>query len=176
MDQFATAREAKEYLIDRILRQAGQDGVSLTDVERKMLYFSESGWTLPDMMAINTQFDQRYTQDEYEDKIAAIVRHLQEGDGDQRRWNDAVGQLRTEDHYLLVLIDGASRPPTSARPPGDILRLILTGCVVAVLSIALMFVLDSHVSNRELSKVLFFVTFIILLAGAMYLNRRTTRR
>jgi hypothetical protein len=175
MEEFLNAREAKEYLIERILSQAAQDGVSLTDVERDMLYFSESGWTLPDMMAINTEFDQRYTQDEYEDKIATIVRHIQEGNADQRRWNDAVGRLRSEDHYLLVLIDGTSQPRTSARPPGDILRLILTGCAVAVLLIGLMFVLDSHISNRELSKALFFVTFIILLAGAMYLNRRATR-
>ena len=140
-----------------------------------MLYFSETGWTLPDMMAINMEFDQRYTQDEYEGKIATIVQHIQEGDADQGRWNDAVARLRSEDHYLLVLIDGASRPPTSARPPGDTLRLILMGCVVAALSIGVLFVLDSHVSNRELSKALFFVTFIILLAGAMYLNRRATR-
>ena len=58
MEQFVTAREAREYLIERVLRQAGQDGVSLTDVERKMLYFSESGWTLPDMMAVNAEFVQ----------------------------------------------------------------------------------------------------------------------
>ena len=175
MEKFATAREAKEYLIERVLRQAAQDGVSLTDVERKMLYFSERAWTLPDMMAVNAEFDQGYSQDEYEDKIARIVRHIQAGDSDRHRWNDAIRRLQSEDHYLLVLIDGASRPPASSRPLGDSLRLILTGCVMAALLFALMFVLDSHVSNKGVSKALFFVTFIILLAGAMYLNRRATQ-
>ena len=175
MEQFATAREAKEYLIERILRQAGQDGVSLTDVERKMLYFSESGWTLPDMMAVNAEFDQGYSQDEYENKIAGIVQHIHEGGADRRSWKDALHLLQSEDHYLLVLIEGASRLRSSSRPPGDMLRLILTGCVMAALLIGLIFVLDSHVSDKGVSRALFEVVFIILLAGAMYLNRRTTR-
>ena len=53
-----TVREAKEYLIDRILSQADRDATPLSNVERKMLYFSESGWTLSDMMAISQEFDQ----------------------------------------------------------------------------------------------------------------------
>ena len=66
MNQFATAREAKEYLVRRILAQAKQDGVPLSDVERDMLYFSETGWTLPNMMTISQNFDQNHDQDEYE--------------------------------------------------------------------------------------------------------------
>lgn len=119
------------------------------------------------MMAVNGEFDQGYSQDEYENKIARIVRHIQEGDADRRSWNVALRRLQREDHYLLALIDGASRLRTSSRPPGDILRLILTACAIAGLLLGLMFVLDSHVSNKVVSKALFFVTFIILVAGAM---------
>jgi len=57
MDPFSSPREAKEFLIARILAQAEHDGVALSDVERKMLYFSETGWTLPDIAAVNDEFD-----------------------------------------------------------------------------------------------------------------------
>lgn len=40
---------------------------------RKMLYFTESGWTLPDIMQVNEQFDREYDQDEYERKMAGII-------------------------------------------------------------------------------------------------------
>ena len=68
MQQFADAREAKEFLVERILSQAERDGVSLSEIERKMLYFSETAWTLPDIMEVNEEFDRRYDQDEYEQK------------------------------------------------------------------------------------------------------------
>jgi len=82
MQRFATVRDAKTYLIERIIAQASQDGITLSDVERKMLYLSESGWTLPDMMAISSEFDQHYDQDEYERKIAKVVQHIRKGKTD----------------------------------------------------------------------------------------------
>ena len=60
MNSFRTVREAKEYLIRRILAQADRDGVPLSDVERNMLYFTETGWTLPNMMEISRDFDRNY--------------------------------------------------------------------------------------------------------------------
>jgi len=60
MNQFATVRDAKQYLIHRIVAQADQDGIPLSDVEQKMLYFSETGWTLPNMMTISREFDETY--------------------------------------------------------------------------------------------------------------------
>ena len=75
MPAFATAREAKQFLIDCIVAQAQRDGVSLSEVERKMLCFSETGWTPPDMAEVNKEFDDHYDQGEYERKIAGVVRN-----------------------------------------------------------------------------------------------------
>jgi hypothetical protein len=105
MDRFPTIRDAKEYLIGRILAQADRDGVSLSDVERKMLYFSETGWTLPNMMVISQDFDRHYNQHEYEDKLGEVIRHVRDyaqGKHGDEDWNEAVNRLRGEDHYLLV--------------------------------------------------------------------------
>jgi hypothetical protein len=161
---FCTVREAKDYLAGRVAEEAKQQGVPLTEVERKMLYFSETGWTLPDMMVVNAEFDRDYNQDEYEEKIGRLVHRIQErqnsGDDQQREeWCCALETFGGEDHYLLILIDGGSkvgdREPSDwgklgswlpdlgsagKRSPGDAGRLILMSIVVtAVLFVAMWF-------------------------------------
>ena len=137
MQQFADAREAKEFLVERILSQAERDGVSLSEIERKMLYFSETAWTLPDIMEVNEEFDRRYDQDEYEQKIAQLVRSIRSGaardEGGRQNWDRAVPALRNEDHYLLVLIDAGA-----GRTFGDVAKLILTALLIASALIAAM--------------------------------------
>jgi len=49
MTRFTSAREAKEFLVAKIAEEAQREGVPLSEVERKMLCFSETGWTLPDI-------------------------------------------------------------------------------------------------------------------------------
>ena len=53
MKAFHTGREAKEFLISELVAEAQRENVPLSDIERKMLYFTESGWTLADI----PQFD-----------------------------------------------------------------------------------------------------------------------
>jgi len=171
MQQFATVREAKEYLIARIVAQAGHDGIPLSEVERKMLYFSETGWTLPDMMQVNAEFDQNYEQDEFEAKIADVVKSIHMRNEDLATWNGAVRRLCDEDHYLLALIDGA-RTPRSKRPPNDILKLLLTACLVIAVAFAVTFFVDSHVSDRAEAKLVGSILFLALLVGAALLTRR----
>jgi hypothetical protein len=171
VQQFTTVHEAKEYLIGRILEQASKDGVSLTDIERKMLYFSESGWTLPDMMAVSSEFDRNCSQDEYEKKIAEIVQHIHKGNEGDSGWNNAVNTLRSEDHYLLVLIGRAPSRP-APRPPGDIPRLILAACLVVAVLFAAMSLVNSHVASRASSRPILYAVFAAALAAAMLFNRR----
>jgi hypothetical protein len=155
MREFGIVREAKDYLAGRIAEEAKRQGAPLTEVERKMLYFSETGSTLPEVMEANAEFDRDYNDVEYEQKIGGLVRRIQERQNleneDQRQeWCSAIEKLRVEDDYLLVLIDmGCSLEPekpsrwgrlgpwlpdlagTGARPPGDTGRLILVAIVVS---------------------------------------------
>jgi len=75
MTAFHIGREAKEFLISEIVEEAQRENIPLSEVEGKMLFFTESGWTLPDMMKVNKDFDRQYDQDEYEHKIARLVSH-----------------------------------------------------------------------------------------------------
>jgi hypothetical protein len=138
--RFSSSRAAKEYLVDRIVAQTKQDGTELSEIERKMLYFTESAWTLPDMTEVSEKFDQEYDQDLYEGKIAQIVRRVHEaaGEVDEETWNEAVAVLSSEDHYLLVLISPKLTRRRAARPPGDRVKLVLTAAlIVAVLMVGI---------------------------------------
>lgn len=138
MNHFPSAREAKEFLVSRIVEEATREGVPVSEIERKMLYFSEGFWTLPDIMKVNDEFEREYDNDEYEKKIAGLIRNahkhdLSEGGEWGDLWSDAIGTLAKEDHYILVMVDqagilvGAGIP---GRPPGDSLRLLATGIAV----------------------------------------------
>jgi len=160
--EFKTEREAKEYLAARIVEEAKREGSPLTEVERKMLYFTESGWTLPDMMAVNEEFERDCDSDEYEQKIGWLAAKIQARDAagseqDQAKWDDAVVKLSDGDHYLLVLI-GTANPSgpvspwlpalseTARRPRGDGIRLILAAIVGSVL-LLLVILLRDYVRN-----------------------------
>ena len=124
-------REAKEFLIFRIVEEAQKEKVPLSEVERKMLYFTESGWTLPDITKVSEDFDGEYDQGEYEKKIAKLVAkaYKQICNGpreDYDRWWSAIHFLQREDHYILVMIRLAG-----LRPRGDQLRLFATALGIA---------------------------------------------
>lgn len=130
MKAFHSGRQAKEFLIFRVIAEAQRENVPLSEVERKMLYFSESGWTLPDMAAIYEEFGRENDQDEYEQKIARLIgkadKHARRESRDEYdAWWAAVRFLRREDHYISVMI-GIS----GLRPAGDQLKLLGAGLAV----------------------------------------------
>lgn len=131
MRAFSSGREAKEFLISRILAEAEQENVILSEVERKMLYFSETAWTLPDIMTVNEDFDRLYDQSEYEKKIAGIIRQAykracKHSPEEYESWRAAIRRLEKEDHYLSVMVTLAG-----LRPRGDQLKLFFAGMGVA---------------------------------------------
>jgi hypothetical protein len=127
MKAFHSGQQAKEFLISQIVEEAQRENIPLSEVERKMLYFTESGWTLPDIMKVSEDFDREYDQAEYERKIAKLVtkadRRIRKSSGDEYdRWWAAIRFLQREDHYISVMIRLAG-----LRPRGDQLRLFVTG-------------------------------------------------
>jgi hypothetical protein len=161
--KFKSIRAAKDYLAGQIVDEAARQNVPLTEIERKMLCFSETGSTPPDMMAVSEEFDRDYDQDEYESKIAWLVREIEARDEtrseeEKEDWYEAVLKLCDGDHYLLTLIDGGNSEnkaipsfsgtmerwmPTwderARREPGDRKRLVLfaLGLTIVILTVAL---------------------------------------
>lgn len=170
MNAFRSGREAKEYLVSRIVAEAQRENVSLSEVERKMLYFSESGWTLPDMTAVSEDFNRENVQDEYEEKIAQLIRkadrQVRKESGDEYdTWWAAIRVLKREDHCILVMIGLAD-----LQPRGDQLKLLGAGLGIAIFFLLAEFVFvkyDIDVSKHMPSPGL--LTFYVCASGVCLL-------
>ncbi len=99
---------AKQFLISRVVEEAESAGVPLSEIETKMLYFSEVHPSLPDISEVNAEFEKSYDADEYETKITALLKNARDRDEKQsdvqgQQWRYAIDALKHEDHYLLVM-------------------------------------------------------------------------
>jgi hypothetical protein len=147
--KFTTIQQAKDFLAKKIESEAEREGMPLSEVERKMLYFSETDQTPADIRTISVAFDRDYDENEYEQKIAALVRTIDarnqtEKSNEQEAWDEAALKLSEGDHYLSVLIArgqenqniGHGFVPTlvtpTIRPPHDRLKLWITAVIVSI--------------------------------------------
>jgi hypothetical protein len=110
---------AKQFLITRVLEEASCEHVQLSEVEQKMLHFTEDYPSLPDIYEVASDFQQNYASDEYENKIAALLtnaRSRDEAKSESRAqvWKDALTVLSKADHYILVMTNQAFRPIDNA--------------------------------------------------------------
>jgi len=134
-------KQAKDFLVQQAGEQAAREKASLSDIEKKMMYFTESDASSCDNPAeTNEEFEAEYDTEEYEAKISKLLHHAYdrlktENPEAKRNWDQAIRTLRKGDHYLLVLWD---IKPRGERPKGDSLRLlgtallIVTGLIIAV--------------------------------------------
>ncbi|MGO9640354.1 MAG: hypothetical protein ACLP1Y_03480 [Candidatus Acidiferrales bacterium] len=111
------AQQAKEFLISQVVDEAKRENVPLSEIERKMLYFTESYDPPPDIMEINDEFERDYDSAEYEKKIAGLlrnarVRNRKESPEAAARWKQAVADISMEDHYIMLML--GHRPKSSS--------------------------------------------------------------
>lgn len=172
MPRFADEREAKEFAIGLIVSEADREGAPLSELERKMLYFSENGWTIPGMPETAQRFESEYDSGQYEKKIAALTKKLQKrlkSDDPKtlKAWLDALKKLSEGDHYLLVLVQADTAPQ---RLPYDFLKLCLTALLIVLVGVGLMALLPEHATGtfaRERSA--FFTWLIAVIAISIFL-------
>jgi hypothetical protein len=137
---FHSAREAKEFLVSRIVEEAQSAGAALSEVERKMLYFSETGWTLPEMDRISEEFDESYDQGKYERRVANLIKRaykhaMRTSEREYEDWWAAIRLLSKQDHYLSVMIRLAG-----LRPRWDRLKLFGASVSAAILLVSVIFI------------------------------------
>ena len=125
-------RAAKAFLVEQAAQQANVENVPLSDLEKRMMCFTESDDTFEDPIKLNEEFEAAYETDEYEAKISGLLRRAykriaNENQEMARQWDGAIRVLRKGDHYLLVLWDQGP----SERPPHDSLKLLGSAIVVS---------------------------------------------
>jgi hypothetical protein len=130
-------REAKNFLVQQTAEQARLEGVALSELEKRMMYFVENEEMREDPIALNEEFEAEYETDEYEAKIhgllhRAYARVEKENPETAPQWKEAIREMSKGDHYLPVLWgDGIVAPNYPAeRPPHDYLKLVGTALLV----------------------------------------------
>lgn len=142
-DKFRAFRQAMDYLVNRIVDEAKLQGTPLTEIERKMLYFSETDPTLRDMPAVSAEFKRNYNEEAYEEKICGLIkkivaRNRRQDHAAQAVWDDAVLKLSKGDYYLLALMGPLPAEPSDGRPNQDIVRLWITAFGIVFGGLAVM--------------------------------------
>jgi hypothetical protein len=99
--------EAKEFLVQQTAEQAALENVPLSDLEKRMMYFTETGECPEDPIALNNAFEAEYDTTTYEKKISLLMaqayrRIKRENPEGLRLWNNAFHVLSKGDHYLLL--------------------------------------------------------------------------
>jgi hypothetical protein len=103
------AREAKDFLVQQTAEQAALENVPLSDLEKRMMYFTESGDCPEDPLALNEEFESHYNQSEYEAKLIALLKNAYQRTKTENslaleQWHAAIKVLNEGDHYLTVLL------------------------------------------------------------------------
>src|SRR6266851_621551 len=134
--------EAKDFLVAQTAEQAALEGVPLSDLEKRMMYFTESGSVPEDPFKLNEEFEAEYDSDEYEAKISRLLHHAyqrlrKENEAARKNWDLAIKCLRRGDHYLLVMCDLA---PSGGRPLGDSMKLLASSLGIIAFAFLVFFI------------------------------------
>jgi hypothetical protein len=183
-------KEAKDFLVQQTTEQATRENIPLSDIEKKMMYFTESDTaSCGNPVELNDSFEAQYDTAEYEAKISRLLHHaynrLKVEDPERiRNWDQAIRTLRKGDHYFLVLWD--LKLP-SEHPTRDFFKLLGIGLLVAVgIAIATLLAAEYKIDLEHFRKDLLvaIVGLFLLVTGVfrvlyrvavVWFHRRTTQ-
>ena len=100
--------EAKDFLVQQTAEQAQRESVPLSELEKRMMYFTEGEDAVENPIALNEEFEAQYDTPEYEAKIAGLLgraykRLKRENPEIVQIWDAAINELKKGDHYILVM-------------------------------------------------------------------------
>ena len=135
--------EAKDFLVQQTAEQAALENVPLSDLEKRMMYFTETGECPENPITLNDAFEAEYDNDEYEAKVSKLMHHAylrnkKENPESLRRWKEAMRELSKGDHYILVLCkDGSSLRSPSVGVKPSVVALVLVSLLALVVVVLL---------------------------------------
>src|SRR5258708_19761773 len=102
------ATGAKQFLISNVIEEAKLEQINLSEIEKKMLYFTEVHPSLPDILEVKPEFERDYNSDEYEAKITPLLsnapdRDRQSSPNQEQDWKNPLAALKHKNHYILTL-------------------------------------------------------------------------
>ena len=143
-------RQAKDFLAQQAADQAALEKVPFSDLEKRMMYFTESDPSSCDNpIDLNADFEKQYDTKEYEPKISRLLHHsykrLKNEDRDKLRyWTEAIDTLRKGDHYVLVLLDADSELDQQGRRTWVVVAWGIGLGIAVVILMMLAIILDHY--------------------------------
>ncbi len=67
------AKQAKDFLVVQAAAQAAMEGVALSELEKRMMYFTEGRDAVEDPSELNDEFEAQYDATEYESKVSRLL-------------------------------------------------------------------------------------------------------
>lgn len=161
-------KTAKDFLVQQVAEQAARESVPLSEIEKKMMYFTESDpLSCENPLEINDEFEKEYNDAEYEAKMSNLLHHTYErlkAEGTERKrdWDEAIRTLRKGDHYFLVLWN---LKPAGERPPHDSVKLIASALVLIATMVPLFWLAAKYNIDLDRYKYLLYGLFAVLAVG-----------
>jgi hypothetical protein len=105
--KISSQSQAKKFFIDRIILQVRKEGVSLSDAEKYMLQWTETGEGFKFSQELTDKFYEQTTDAAYEKKIRNLIKHAYRSDSKNddsliQTYLEAYSALSRGDHYLLI--------------------------------------------------------------------------
>ena len=103
------SRQAKDFIVQQAGEQAASEGLALSDIEKRMMYFTESDpSSCENPLELSDDFEAQHDTAEYEAKVSELLQRAYgrlQNPKEIDLWDKAVSELRKGDHYLLVLLN-----------------------------------------------------------------------
>ena len=101
--------EAKKFFADKIIVEASRQGISLSDAQRYMLFWSESDADFKINPKMNAAFERENTDNDYERMVVKLIKKAYHRDINTDKtlrddWRKAYSTLKKGDHYILVML------------------------------------------------------------------------
>ena len=179
-------REAKDFLVKQVVEQARLEGVPLSDLERRMMYFTETGECPEDPVALNEEFEKEYETDEYETKVKKLLANAHRRLKEERslalaEWEESLEVLDQTDDYILILCDRSplARFGNPKALPSVFLFVFRLGLLVLAAYViwdSLKFLLRiTGISGASLFGVIFVITFLAVAIRPQIATELTAR-
>jgi hypothetical protein len=149
-------REAKDFLVAQTAEQAALEGVPLSDLEKRMMYFTENEEMPEDPLKLNDEFEAQFDSDEYEIKVSFLLHHAyartkKENPPACSQWKEVIRTLSKGDHYVLVLWEREAHqniflPSSWDREPSQDLSSLSFWKLLAVAILALVVLIIAFVA------------------------------
>src|SRR6267143_3479433 len=159
--------EAKDFLVQQTAEQAQLEGVPFSDLEKRMMHFTENEEMSEDPIKLNDEFEAEYDSDEYETKISLLLHHAysqikKENPEACPQWRETIRTLSKGDYYFPVLWEREpsqkpfspsfwKREPSLKRSSPSFWKLLAIAILVLVI-LMIGFVADLHYGDSKPSQ------------------------